>query len=140
MGHSPADRTLEALLEHLAEYDRVVEVGVGRRTDLAGELAARGVAVTATDVHRREVPEGVAFELDDIFDPDIDVYEGADAIYALNLPPELHRPAFAVARAVDADFLFTTLGGDQPTVPVRREPVPGDTVFVARSIARDGHR
>ncbi|MFU8868493.1 UPF0146 family protein [Natronococcus sp.] len=116
----------------LAGYDRVVEVGIGRRTDLAARLAEADVSVTATDVTRRAVPDAVEFVVDDIVDPDLTVYQGADAIYARNLPPELHRPTLEVAERVGADFLFTTLGGDQPAVPVERRTVREGTLYVVR--------
>jgi uncharacterized UPF0146 family protein len=125
-------RNFESLFDHLVGYERVVEIGIGRRTDLARALAEAGVSVTATDVHDRDVPEGVAFVRDDVVDPEPSIYAGADAIYARNLPPELHRPALAVARDAGADFLFTTLGGDQPTVPVERTTIEEGTLFVAR--------
>ncbi|QLC33551.1 hypothetical protein EFA46_004825 [Halarchaeum sp. CBA1220] len=121
----------DALVEEFAEYDVLVEVGVGRRPDVAGELAARGCDVRATDVVARETPPGVAFVRDDVTDPDGGVYADADAVYALNCPPELHRPLRAVARDAGADCLFTTLGLDQPAVPVERRGVRGETVFVA---------
>ncbi|KMT45877.1 hypothetical protein EL22_26625 [Halostagnicola sp. A56] len=124
-------RNTEAIRDYLSSADRVVEVGIGRRTDLASVLAKSGVSVTATDVHDRSVPDAVTFVRDDIVEPEMGVYEGADAVVAQNLPPELHRPTLAVARAVDATFVFTTLGGDQPTVPVERKTIPGGTLFVA---------
>ncbi|WP_408957097.1 UPF0146 family protein [Natrinema sp. 74] len=132
MGHSPRD--FGSLLECLADYERVVEIGIGRRTDTARALADHGVSVTATDVHDRAVPDGVTFVRDDVVDPEPSVYAGADAIYARNLPPELHRPALAVARDADAEFLFTTLGGDQPAVPVERTPIETGTLYVARPL------
>jgi len=132
VGHSPRD--FGSLLEYLAGYERVVEVGIGRRTETARALADRGVSVTATDVHERAVPDGVTFVRDDVVDPDPAVYAGADAVYARNLPPELHRPALEAARNADADFLFTTLGGDQPAVPVERKPIAEGTVYLARAI------
>jgi uncharacterized UPF0146 family protein len=125
-------RSTDALADRLARYEHVVEVGIGRRTDIARALAERGVAVTATDVYERSVPDGVTFVVDDVTDPDPAVYADADAVYALNLPPELHRPLRDVASAADADLLFTTLGGDQPSIPVERETVPGDTLYRAR--------
>ncbi|WP_265109080.1 UPF0146 family protein [Halosolutus halophilus] len=131
MSHSRRDP--RAMRDYLCDYERVVEVGIGRRTDLAAALAQRGIVVTATDVYDREVPDGVRFVRDDVVDPDRGVYADADAIYARNLPPELHRPALDVARAVDADFLFTTLGGDQPAVPVERTTIREGTLYVARS-------
>ncbi|WP_255348917.1 UPF0146 family protein [Natrinema sp. J7-2] len=130
MAHSR--RNPDTMIDHIDEYEQVVEVGIGRRADLARALAERGVAVTATDVHDRDVPDGVAFVRDDIVDPEPSVYAGADAVYARNLPPELHRPALAAARAADADFLFTTLGGDQPAVPVERVTIEAGTLYVAR--------
>jgi len=127
-------RNPDAIVDYLATYERVVEIGIGRRPDLARALAERGVTVTATDIYDRDVPAGVTFVRDDIVDPESSVYADADAIYARNLPPELHRPALAVARNAGADFLFTTLGGDQPAVPVERKTVESGTLYVARAI------
>jgi len=99
-------------------------------------LAADGVTVTATDVVERPVPDGVVFVRDDVTDPDPSVYAEADAVYARNLPPELHRPAFTVARDAAAAFLCTTLGGDQPTIPVDREMLPGgETLYRATAVS-----
>ncbi|WP_458184971.1 UPF0146 family protein [Haladaptatus sp. NG-WS-4] len=124
--------TCDGIAARLADYERAVEIGIGNRTDVARALSDAGVTVTATDVHPKEVPEGVRFVLDDVTDPDATVYEDVDVLYGLNVPPEMHRPALAVARAFDADFVFTTLGGDQPSVPVRRETILGETLFWAR--------
>jgi uncharacterized UPF0146 family protein len=122
----------DTLVGFLARYDALVEVGIGERPDTAAALADRGCAVTATDVHRRSAPDGVAFVRDDVTDPDPAVYADADAVYALKCPPELQAPLRAVAADADADCLFTTLGGDPATVPVRRVSLPGDrtTLFV----------
>ncbi|WP_222916545.1 UPF0146 family protein [Natrinema sp. SYSU A 869] len=132
MAHSR--RNLDAIINYFDEYDQIIEIGIGRRTDLAQALAEREVSVTATDVHDRDVPDGVTFVRDDVVDPDPSVYAGADAVYARNLPPELHRPALTVARDADADFLFTTLGGDQPAVPVERVTIEEGTLYVARAL------
>jgi uncharacterized UPF0146 family protein len=123
--------THEPLTGELAVYDTLVEVGIGCRVDVARTLLARGSRVTATDIYPRTVPEGVEFALDDVTDPDISIYDGCGVVYARNLPPELHRPARNLARHVDADFLFTTLGGDGPEVPVSRKTLPNETMFVA---------
>lgn len=124
------------MYDYLMEYDQLIEVGIGRRTDLAAELAKSGISVTATDVYQRDVPDDVCFVRDDIVDPDPSVYAAADAVYARNLPPELHRPALEVAQRADATFLFTTLGGDQPTVPVERRTIAKGTLYVARGTHR----
>ncbi|EMA19720.1 UPF0146 family protein [Haloarcula argentinensis] len=125
--------TTDPLVDRLASVDSVVEVGIGNHPDVAAALAKRGVAVTATDIVEREVPDGVRFVVDDILDPDQSVYVDADIVFARNLPPELHRPTLTVADAVGAAFWFTTLGGDQPTVAVEREQLrSGETLYWAK--------
>ena len=126
----------DALVGRLRRYDRLVEIGVGRRPEVAADLAAAGTRVTATDVREFDVPAGVRFVVDDVVERSRAVDPGpiydADAVYALNLPPELHRPARDVARAAGADFLFTTLGHDEPAIPVERETLSSETLYVAR--------
>jgi len=122
--------TLDALVDRLGRYDLLVEVGIGQRPALAAALAERS-SVRATDVVERAVPEDIAFHVDDVTDPDPAVYAGADAIYALNLPPELHRPAADIAEDHGAVLAFTTLGGDAPAVPSTPETLPGETLFWA---------
>jgi len=127
-----------ALVARLSGYGSAVEVGVGRRPGVAAGLADAGVSVTATDVDDRDVPPSVSFVRDDIVaasgrDHPGKVYE-VDLLYGLNLPPELHRPTLEVARAVDADFLFTTLGGDPAVIPATAVSIPGgETLYVARN-------
>jgi uncharacterized UPF0146 family protein len=119
------------LVARLAAHDRLVEVGIGNRPEVAAALTARGCEVTATDIHERPTPDGVRFVRDDVTDPDPSVYADADAVYALRCPPELQRPAAAAARRADADLLFTTLGGDPAIVPATRTTVEEGTLFEA---------
>lgn len=119
------------LVEVLAKYDRLVEVGIGNRPDVATALTARGVAVRAIDRVERSVPDDVSFVLDDVTAPDESVYTDADAIYALRLPPELQRAAWAVASAVGVPLLFTTLGGDPTVIPAERRAIREGTLFIA---------
>ena len=125
------DATRTALCDALSGYDPLVEVGIGHRPDVAAGLAERGKGVTATDVVERPVPEGVRFLRDDVTEPRTEIYADAAALYALNAPPELHRPIRDLGRSVDAAVLFTTLGGDPPTVPVETHTLPGETLYVA---------
>jgi len=130
------DARQKALVGRLAAYDTLVEIGVGNRPAVAAALAERGCTVTATDLTERDVPDSVASVRDDVTDPDPAVYADADAVYGLCLPPELHRPALACAREAGAGLLFTTLGGEQPLIPVRRESLAGrTTLFVADGAA-----
>ena len=125
------DATRTALVRRLSDYDAVVEIGVGRRPDVASALADTGLDVTVTDIRQRPVPDGVTFVVDDITDPDRTVYADADVLFARNLPPELHRPAWELAADLGVVLYFTTLGSDPTLVPVSRETLPGTTLFVA---------
>ena len=122
--------TRDALVERLSAYGTLVEVGIGRRTDVAAALSRRA-RVVATDVRERPVPDGVAFVRDDVTEPRTDVYADADAVYSLNCPPELHRPLRTVARDHGAACLFTTLGGDAPAIDALPETLPGETLYAA---------
>jgi uncharacterized UPF0146 family protein len=124
------------LLAALDGFERVIEVGVGRRPDVAMGLAARGVSVTATDIVARETPGAVTFVRDDVTDPTLALYADTDLIYAVNCPPELQGPMWDLARRVDAACRFTTLGTDPPVVPAEPHQLPGETLYVAQT-ARD---
>lgn len=128
-----------ALVKRLSAADSVVEVGVGNRPGVAAGLAARGVDVTATDIRERSAPEGVTFVRDDVTEPTLSAYQGADIVFARNCPPELQRPLRRVARRVDAACWFTTLGGDPPVVPVDSEQLPGGVVLY-RAVDGPGKR
>jgi len=123
--------TREAIVARLSDATVAVELAVGHRPDVARDLAALGIDVTATDVEERPVPEGVAFVRDDLTDPDESIYEGADTLYAQNLPAELQRPALELAEAVGANLYFTTLGAEEPVIPVARLGLPADTLYRA---------
>lgn len=123
--------THDALVRELSRFDPIVEIGIGTAPEVAQALATAGVSVTATDVSEQPVPDAVSFVRDDVTNPERAVYREAKAVYALNCPPELHRPIQQLAIEVDATFLFTTLGTDQPTIPVRRQTIPGETLYIA---------
>lgn len=116
----------------LEEADHLVELGIGARSDLAATLVRRGIAVTAVDIEDQPVPEGVQFVRDDLTDPTLSVYANADVLYAQRLPPDLHVVARELARQVDSDLVFTTLGFEEPAIPVERMSTPSETWFRAR--------
>lgn len=59
---------------------------------------------------------------------------GFDAVYARNLPAEIQRPTVELADRLDAACRFTTLGFEEPIVPVRRlSTAEGVTVYAAGS-------
>ncbi len=150
-------------MAELERFDRLLEVGCGDRLGVAEDLADRGRDVTAIDVadvaidgsggddhvagsteDANTVPRGSlrvrhgdVVVLADAPDPSssLGTSDGVDAVYARRLPAELQRPTVALARRLDAACLFTTLGFEEPVVPVERRSLPDTTLYVARSIA-----
>lgn len=149
----------DELVAALSGFDAALEVGIGRRTTAASQLADGGTNVVAIDVDGDAVgavPESVAFAEADVRDlaeaPDPVaelqsrvVEEGSDSdpsslttvppefdlVYALNLPAELQRPTVALAERLGAVCAFTTLGFEEPVVDVERRTVGSDTLYVA---------
>lgn len=110
------------IVRRLRDADRLLEVGIGDRGGVAAGLVAAGADVHATDVYPVSVPDGVRFRVEDVAAVESpDSFHRVDVIYALNCPPELHRPIRKLAETVGAEFRFTTLGFDEPSIPVRRE-------------------
>jgi len=97
--------------EYIAKhYTRTVEVGIGKNTETACMLLDSGASVRCIDVMDVEVPERLCFALDDIFSPDISLYEGADLIYAIRPAIEMIPPLLSIARTINCDLIVYHLG------------------------------
>jgi hypothetical protein len=97
--------------EYIAKnYINTVEVGIGENTEAACILLDAGAHVRCTDVKDITVPEWLCFTIDDVFSPDINVYKGADVIYAIRPAIEMIPPLLALARTIDCDLIVYHLG------------------------------
>lgn len=93
-----------------ARYRRVVEVGIGDNPDAARVIAAAGALVLCTDIRPGIGHEGLIVVIDDIFEPDIRLYAGADLIYAVRPGVEMVPSLIALASRVNCDLLIYHLG------------------------------
>jgi len=91
---------------------KVVEVGIGNHTKIAEFLAERGLEVVATDVIERGTK--VDFFVDDIQNPNLRIYEGAELIYSIRPPPEIFNAIISLAKRIDADCIIKPLYGEHP--------------------------
>lgn len=126
---------MQGLIDYLtSNYEgRAVEVGVGRRPETATALAERGFDVVCTDVEPRETPTEVEFQVDDVRDPDIDLYRGADVVYSVRPPYEIHRPLAEVAAEVGVDLVIVPLGNEETPLGHRLVNVDGETLYVVEN-------
>lgn len=114
---------MDLLIDYLSRrYRRVVEVGIGTYSRVACALQDRGLAVIATDINPRT--EGVPVVRDDLWEPRLEVYVNAQAIYAIRPPPELVPPLKDLARRLAVDLIVKPLAG---------EPCDGQLVSAAGS-------
>jgi len=97
--------------EYIAKhYANTVEVGIGKNTEAARLLIDAGVGVRCTDIRDLQVPENLSFSVDDIFSPSINLYKGADLIYAIRPAIEMVPPLLALARTINCDLIVYHLG------------------------------
>lgn len=100
----------------LAEYiassykGKVIEVGIGKHPEVA-LLLRDHVNVIGTDIVDQDVD--VPFVRDDIFDPELRIYEGASLIYSIRGPIEMQYAIASVAYRVGADIIIRPLGSEK---------------------------
>lgn len=83
---------------------KIIEVGVGRDFQVLNELRNNfDVELIATDLHEGG-SNGVL--KDDVLNPDMSIYKGADLIYSIRPPPELNSYIIKIARSVGADVII----------------------------------
>jgi uncharacterized protein len=93
-----------------AQYDTAVEIGVGKNTTAARIIQRAGKTIRCTDICALTPMGRLAFTVDDVFDPDPEIYQGADVIYAIRPAVEMVLPMIALAQKVNADLLIYHLG------------------------------
>ena len=93
-----------------AHYAGVIEIGVGNNPGAAIIIHDAGIPIRCTDIKRRELPDGMDFVVDDVFEPDLSIYTGADVLYAIRPALEMMAPLIALAKHVNCDLLVYHLG------------------------------
>lgn len=91
-------------------YTRAIEAGIGNNPDAALLLDGRGALVRCTDIRNPDLPKNLPFSKDDIFEPCLSLYEGADVIYAIRPAVEMMPALISIARAVNSDLIVVHLG------------------------------
>ena len=94
----------------VGHYRNPVEVGIGRNLDAAAIVRAAGIPIRCTDVRTLELPEGIVYAVDDVFEPDIPFYRGADVIYSIRPAVEMVPALIALAGRIGCDLLVYHLG------------------------------
>lgn len=105
----------EWISSHYGNAEKIVEIGVGKSTEIILCLreALPECELVAVDVRESQVPEGVRFEMDDVSEPDLDIYEDSDLIYSIRTPYELYGHILKLAKKIGADILIKPLASEE---------------------------
>ena len=97
--------------EYIAgRYRCAVEAGIGANPVAAEILHRSGALLRGIDIRDRSLPAGLPFAIDDVFSPDLSLYEHADVIYAIRPGIEMIPPLIAIARTIGCDLIVYHLG------------------------------
>jgi len=91
-------------------YRRAVEIGVGMNPDAALILRDAGVLALCTDIRQNIRHNDLAVVIDDIFEPDVSLYKGADLLYSIRPGVEMVPSMIRLARQIDSDLIVYHLG------------------------------
>ncbi len=103
------------IAENYPNAKKIIEVGIGKTSytmDKLKEFLSQTTLI-ATDSRKVSVPKGIKFKLDDITNPDMSIYQNADLIYSLRIPPELYPPIFELAEQTNSDVLVKPVSSEE---------------------------
>jgi len=106
----------EIIAKYIAENysGKVIEVGIGRNWTAAQILAERGFEVIAVDILDMKSNGKIKYFIDDVTNPDLEIYRNANLIYSIRPPVELYPHIIKLAKIVGADCLIRPLGNEFP--------------------------
>lgn len=94
----------------------VVEIGVGYYFKVAKALQDYGIKVTVIDIKRdvieRAKREGLNAQLEDIFDPKLDIYGYVDLMYSIRPPRDLQYQLLKLSKEYRVPLLVRPLSGE----------------------------
>jgi uncharacterized protein len=107
------------IAENYSQTRKIVEVGVGHRIDVAIQVKTRlpNAEVVVTDINdswvRAHRTPKVKAVVDDVSNPKLALYAGAELIYSLHPPVELVQSLVSLANLVGADLLLVPVTDEQ---------------------------
>lgn len=112
---------VDFVIKNYSNVERIVEIGVGAYPSVAVHLKKLlpSVSVIVTDIDRVQLAtiKEAYVELepvyDNIFEPQLTVYRGADLIYSIRPPPEMIPEIMKLAVKVGSDLLIRPYFDDE---------------------------
>lgn len=99
----------EYIIDHYK--NKVIEVGVGNLPQIALLLKEK-LDIIVTDVNDQNF-SNVLFYKDDIFDPDLKIYQNASLIYSIRPPIDIQDAIAKTASEVGSDLIIRPFGSEK---------------------------
>ena len=118
-----ADDLADFIASRYRYASKIVEVGVGFQFDTALALKRKRpeLRLVVVDKNPESVEEarrlGLEAYVDDVWNPDMNIYRGSSLIYSVRPPPELLEPIHRIAKAVGCSLLIRPLSGEYLSLP-----------------------
>ncbi len=117
---------------------KVVEVGIGFQFKVALRLMELGYEVLAVDWNPESVERarklGINAVKDDVFNPNLELYRGAKAVYSVRPTPEIVAPILELGRKLRVPVYILPLAGDTMPRGMRLVNFRGLAIYTAKPI------
>ena len=117
---------------------KVVEVGIGFQFKVALRLIELGYEVLAVDWNPESVERarklGINAVKDDVFNPNLELYRGARAVYSVRPTPEIVAPILELGRKLRVPVYILPLAGDTMPRGMRLVNFRGLAIYTAKPI------
>jgi len=132
-------------IENFAEFlagevpkGKIVELGIGFQFKVALRLKELGYDVLAVDWNPGSVKKakelGINAVRDDLFNPRLELYRNANALYSVRPPPEIVRPILNLGKRLGLPVYILPLAGDTMPRGMRLVNYRGLAIYVAKGI------
>ncbi len=103
------------IAENYPYAKKIVEIGIGKSFHTAEFLKEKipNCELISTDMRELEVPNGIEFYQDDITSPKKSIYQGAELIFSIRPPTELHSFLESISKEVKSDLLIKPLSSEE---------------------------
>ncbi len=116
---------------------RIVEIGIGFNFKVALKLKELGLDVFVVDWNREAVQKaqelGLKAHVDDVFKPNMRLYEGVEAVYAVRPTPEIVRPILELAKKLGVPAYILPFSLDEMPRGLRLENYRGLAIYTAEN-------
>ncbi|NJD98830.1 UPF0146 family protein [Thermococcus sp. LS1] len=132
---------IEDFADFLAERvprGKIVELGIGFQFKVALKLREMGYDVLAVDWNPASVEKarelGINAVRDDIFNPRMELYRNAKALYSVRPTPEIVRPILELGKKLGLPVYILPLSGDTMPGNLKLINHRGLAIYMAKTI------